>query len=136
MLDIYVATSQLNVEWAKGIIYLLRQRGHRITVDWTEFEPHMSEANIAQQCAYGVKVCDALVLLYNHVAHENGRGLFVELGMAINGNKPVVCLKSPDSQMRDNTFLNHPGVFTVYDLEGLNMVLNHLASQKGTDAGE
>src|SRR5262245_42814620 len=82
--------------------------GHEVTFDWTAlghlkpYEDHADEAARAAELEIeGVKSADALIV----VSHEEGVGLFVEVGAAIGLGKPVFAVVPDVSR---TMFFFHP----------------------------
>jgi hypothetical protein len=74
----------------------LRTAGHEITWDWTEETDLRAQpgkldeyhAQCAEQDIEGVQEADVLVIF----PHETGKGLYVELGIALGSAIPIVCV--------------------------------------------
>jgi hypothetical protein len=91
---VYVATNFARATLARAVMTTLEQDGHVITHDWTgENAAGKSGDELArylQRCAIqdfsGVRRCQVLVVLN----HPQGRGMFVEVGIALALGKIVL----------------------------------------------
>lgn len=98
---IYVAAKFEEKERVKALYDALEKAGHQITHKWIGEDASglVGEAlksylrTQADRDVEGVVSCDVLVLL----PHEKGRGLYVELGVALAFVKPVVAVGSLES---------------------------------------
>jgi len=123
-MKLFVAGKIGDEEQAKAAMKLIREAGHEITFDWTTI-PHLKpyeqnqEASMqaAIQEAKGVARADAVILL----AHENGRGMYVELGMALANKKTVFVIGEEDTS---TMFLFHPLVRRVKTVSEALSLLN------------
>ena len=82
----YVAAYVGETEQVQTLYRLIRERGHEITVDWTDLQTDMSDDDkeaIADRDIAGIETCDVFVLL---AGQSEGRGKYVELGAAIMSN--------------------------------------------------
>ena len=102
---------------ARSAMRLLRNSGHEITLDWTTIEnlkPYDTNVTASQEAAIketnGVKNADILVI----IAHDNGVGMYVELGIAIGARIPVRVITSGESL---SVFFHHPLVKRVKSIE-------------------
>ena len=104
----------------------LRALGHVITHDWTQSDaPAEATAEFWTRCAVGdaqgVESADAVIVLH----HDKGKGLFVELGMAIALRKKVIAVgnfaHSPEALC---IFYWAPGVIRVSDEDAALAALN------------
>lgn len=91
---VYVAGRFTKKEMVQATQALLVKAGHTITYDWTKNDAGgmLGELRLdyLAQCAQadeeGVKSADAILVLHD----STGRGLFVELGMALADRKKLV----------------------------------------------
>lgn len=98
----------------------LRAAGHEITYDWTEETDFRAEpgkldeyhAQCAEKDIEGVQEADVLVIF----PHENGKGLYVELGIALGAAIPVVCV-SRGADLPNCIFLKVEDVHHVETIE-------------------
>jgi nucleoside 2-deoxyribosyltransferase len=95
---------------------LVRERGHEVTFDWTTirhlrpYEENTEESSVAALLEVsGVRDADILLSLVD----DRGIGLFVELGVALALDKPILAVYS--GPMR-SMFLAHPLVKHFTDL--------------------
>lgn len=115
--------SQGEVEY---LMESLRGRGHEITFDWTTIEhlrpyednEEASEAAAVKETA-GVASADVLIL----VSHQRGVGMFVELGVALALEKPVIVVTSGTPR---TMFFFHPLVERVSTTDEVFEVLDKL----------
>ncbi len=90
---VYVASKFENVVEVRDAMKRLQDLGHEITHDWTNENPgdlkdiELEEfmAGCAIKDMYGVETADALLA----INHPLGKGMFVEMGMAIAAGTPV-----------------------------------------------
>lgn len=105
---IYVAAKFEEKERVRDAYALLRTAGHEITCDWTKEddtgktgdELDRYHAECAERDLEGVAEADALVIF----PHENGKGLYVELGVALAAAIPIICV-SEDGTLPNCVFL-------------------------------
>jgi nucleoside 2-deoxyribosyltransferase len=91
---VYVAGKFQEKERVRRVQALVREYGHEITCDWTVEDDSLFDGEAlraywrrcAQDDVAGVRACDALILL----PHARGKGLWVELGIALALNKRVI----------------------------------------------
>lgn len=95
-------------ERAREAMNALRDAGHQITFDWTSIghlRPYDENILACREAAVrecnGVKEANVLVI----IAHNEGVGMYVELGMAIGVGIPVRVVTSEESP---SVFLHHP----------------------------
>ena len=110
-MKIYVAGKYQEREQVRGIYRELRDKGHKITVDWTDHDiyPHDAVAerlsDFAEEDVRGVKEADLFIgLMTNDHVYK---GLWVEMGVALGEGMPVWIIG-----MAGDTciFMNHPRV--------------------------
>lgn len=111
----------------------LEKRGHQITFDWTLIEhlrPYEENAATAARAATlevaGVKRADLLVMF----VHERGVGMFVEFGVALALDKPVVVIGLPPAR---TMFFFHPLVKRAHDFSEALSIVDDIAA--GLTAG-
>ena len=82
----YVSTRFSRLEEAQSVIDSLRQLGHTITFDWTDYPAKKpfsqypyEAAELSRAGIDGVLAADVFILL----AHHDGPGVFTELGAAL-----------------------------------------------------
>jgi nucleoside 2-deoxyribosyltransferase len=126
---IFVAGKAGEEESARKVMQALIDAGHEITFDWTSiphlkpYDQHHTESREAAILeSRGLLEADAVVLL----AHENGVGMYVELGMAIATKKPVYVIGSEQSR---TMFLHHPVVQRTRDIRELLHVIEVTENQ-------
>ncbi len=85
-MKIYVAGRFHKKDIVKEVYKVLRDHGNEVIFDWTEhkyirpYECNMQEAREqAIACIKGVNECDVFIML----SDENGRGMYIEFGVAI-----------------------------------------------------
>jgi hypothetical protein len=119
---VYVASKFEEKEYVAELYEWLREDGHVITHDWTgEDDAGKSGAELdtyhtkcARQDVDGVMEAEAVVLL----PHDRGKGLYVEMGIAIGLGLPIVCWKY-DGTLPECIFLKHPDVIHVDTQKGV-----------------
>lgn len=104
-------------ENAREAMNALRDAGHQITFDWTDIEhlrPYdeniLACRELSVRESNGVKQADLLVI----IAHNEGVGMYIELGIAIGLGIPVRVVTSEESQ---SLFFHHPLVKKVSTIE-------------------
>ena len=102
---------------ARSVMNALRAAGHEITFDWTTIDhlrPYDENAAASREAAvkesHGVKDADVLIVL----PHDQGVGIYVELGIAIGSGVPVRVVTNVESR---TMFFHHPLVKKVDSLE-------------------
>ena len=102
---------------ARAAMKRLRDAGHDITFDWTNIgllKPYDINATASQEAAIkessGVKEADVLVV----IIHNNGVGMYVELGIALGVGIPVRIVTKEESR---SIFFHHPLVRKVSSIE-------------------
>ena len=128
---IFVAGKVSEEDAAKKAMQVVKQAGHEITFDWTSI-PHLRPYEVNEDASRraavletkGIKESDAVILL----AHEHGRGMYVELGMALASNKPVFVVGGDGSQ---TMFLFHPLVHRVKNISEVLPLISKLEKQEG-----
>lgn len=105
-MKIYVAAKLEERRRARALMSALERRKHTITYDWTSVEseegtPLEHRPAVAQSEVEGVKQADVVVL----IAHENGCGQYVEMGVALAMGIPVLVI---NYDCRNNVFFHHP----------------------------
>ena len=114
----------------RSIAATLQAAGHELTLDWTQLphlKPYMDHQieskRAALQEATAVRDADALVVM----ADRCGKGMYVELGIALGAGVPVVVVTSdPEITM----FFQHPNVALVRTLDE---AIESLARLKSTE---
>lgn len=104
-------------ENAREAMNALRDAGHQITFDWTDVEhlrPYdentLACRKVSVRESNGVKEANVLVI----IPHNEGVGMYVELGIAIGIGIPVRVVTSEESQ---SLFFHHPLVKKVSSIE-------------------
>jgi len=99
----------------------LKDAGHEITFDWTKIDqlrPYDENAEASREAALkesrGVENSDVLIIL----AHDQGVGMYVELGIAIGSGIPVRVVTNVESR---TMFFHHP---LVKKVDSLDQILN------------
>jgi nucleoside 2-deoxyribosyltransferase len=136
-MKVFVAAKWEEKAAARAMMAEVTAEGHTITHDWTQADPDQihpdNMADFLRQCAMddadGVLMCDVLVLL----AHPNGRGMFVEEGIAIAKNIPVVVVKR---ELGENIYFHMPGHYLVDDNTDALLVLDKLEECMSAPAPE
>lgn len=137
-LNIYVAAKFEEKEKVRKAYDLLRHHGHRITHDWTNEDATRFPDGSEEQLQYledmahadieGVANADAVVLF----PHEKGKGLFVELGVALAKDIPVLVVSERDLHRGDCIFFFADACVVVRSVEDAITVLrdveHHLLS--------
>jgi hypothetical protein len=102
---------------ARAAMKSLRDAGHDITFDWTtigNLKPYDINITASQEAAIkessGVKEADVLVV----ITHNNGIGIYVELGIALGVGIPVRIITNEESR---SMFFHHPLVRKVSSIE-------------------
>ncbi len=97
----------------------LKDAGHEITFDWTTIDhlrPYDENAEACREAALkeirGVEDADVLIIL----AHDQGIGMYVELGIAIGSGIPVRVVTDVESR---TMFFHHPLVKKVDSFEDI-----------------
>ena len=121
---IYVATKWEEATRAQAVMALLRDRGHVITYDWTVQEQESAQQAIAD--CEGVVSADLVILLLENPLLPY-RGTWVELGIALAAQKPVLVF-APKSL--PCLFLQHPLVRRVLTREALLDAVSRIATAK------
>lgn len=124
---LYVAAPSANWQFARSTMVALRRAGHTISVDWTEEVQQYLASGVmvddpswlAQRDAVAVRESQAVVWL----GGAPTKGAWVELGLALAWNKPVVALARPRP---DEIFLFSPLVLLVKTLEDLLATLQRI----------
>ena len=104
-------------EKAKEAMQKLLRAGHEITFDWTtlgRLKPYRLNSSASREAAIKESrgILDAEVLVI--IAHIQGVGMYVELGIAIGAGIPVRIVTSTESR---SVFFHHPLVKLVDSLE-------------------
>jgi hypothetical protein len=104
----YVASSVENMEAAKLMMESLKEKGHKITFDWTTYEipkdlpENIKDAlkrDLSDRAVSGVMTADVLVLLL-----PGRRGAYTELGMALGSQHQVVIVVG--SEDKSSSFIH------------------------------
>jgi nucleoside 2-deoxyribosyltransferase len=126
---IYVASKFEEKDRTRKIIEVLRNMGHQITHDWTHEIPYeegdprgppyyrkCAEADVA-----GVQTADAIIVL----SHQHGKGMFVEMGIAIARGIPIVAV----GPHFNTIFYELPTVTKVQTIEAAYVIVGELAKR-------
>ena len=104
-------------ENVRAVMKALQDVGHEITFDWTTIKhlrPYDKNVVASREAALkesrGVRNADVLIIL----AHDNGIGMYVELGIAIGSGIPVRVVTDVESR---TMFFHHPLVKKVDSVE-------------------
>jgi nucleoside 2-deoxyribosyltransferase len=116
-MKLYIAANFRDRAEISKLMRLAEARGHFITCDWTKeaSPPQDSQEFSAFRTARaledldGVRAADAMVL----IDHEHGKGMYVEMGVAIERQKPVVVV----AQKYPQIFFSLPNVTHAADFE-------------------
>jgi len=99
----------------------LKDAGHEITFDWTTIDrlrPYDKNAAASREAAIkesrGVEDADVLII----IAHDQGIGMYVELGIAIGSGIPIRVVTTAESR---TMFFHHP---LVKKVDSLDQILN------------
>lgn len=114
-MKIYIAAKFTIKEEVRKLFKLFEERGHEIHSDWTlhkTISPYEENQELARQYSIedlsGVKESDVFILL----SDENGRGMYVELGVAILSNmqreRPRIFIVGKKNN--NSLFYFHPSV--------------------------
>ncbi len=117
---VYVAAKFEDKVLARDAMAKLRAVGHEITYDWTVEDDTKAEpgkldeyhAECAERDIEGVQDAEVLVIF----PHERGKGLYVELGVALGASIPVVCI-SKGLTLPECIFLKTEDVHHVESIE-------------------
>lgn len=128
-MKVYVAAKYEAKDLTRTWYERLRAAGFTITHDWTNEDDAKAPAggldDYHRKCAeadvQGVVDADALLL----IPHKNGQGMFVEMGIAIARNIPIVVLYDINIGTNRNDGFR-PGVF--FDLPNVRTVVNDVAA--------
>lgn len=101
-MKLYVAGKFEERARVSQFIHAARIEGHTITHDWTHETSEGLTGNerrtYLRSCAEddrrGAQACEVLVVFH----HPRGRGLFVELGLALAARKPVILVGWEDTE--------------------------------------
>lgn len=118
-MKLYVAGKWEERARVNRFIHAARLRGHTITHNWTQESDEgltgKERQTYLRSCAEddrrGANSCEVLVLF----DHPEGRGLFVEFGLALAQRKPVVVIGAPDLGPKCCIFYLLPNVVHVAD---------------------
>ncbi|MBN1805606.1 MAG: hypothetical protein JW837_10170 [Sedimentisphaerales bacterium] len=95
-------------ENVRAAMKALQDAGHEITFDWTTIDhlrPYDKNVVASREAALkesrGVRDADILIIL----AHDNGIGMYVELGIAIGCEIPIRVVTDVESR---TMFFHHP----------------------------
>lgn len=113
-MDIYVAGSRHERDWVRQVQQRLRDNGHNITYDWTGAEGKILEshadghhgddaafwATVAEKEIEAIRDADALVACMSPTG--KGRGMFIEIGVALECGMPIYLLG--DAKANDSNF--------------------------------
>ena len=102
-MKIYGASKWEDIEVVKGIYSQLRDRGHTITLDWTNHTELQLSNVYAIEDIEGVKHCDLLIafMKYNY----EYKGVWVEIGAALALNIEVYVIGDKGDS---SIFMHHP----------------------------
>lgn len=110
MSTFYIATTLKNAVQARDLKYILEDKGHECTYDWTSHcsvyhEGEDRVRQVAENEALGVMDADVLIVLL-----PGGRGTFFEMGCAIALGMDVFLYNSQPVNEETCSFEFHPGV--------------------------
>ncbi len=101
----------------RAVMKAFQDAGHEITFDWTTIDhlrPYDENAAASREAAVkesrAVKDADVLIIL----AHDQGVGMYVELGIAIGSGIPIRVITDTESR---TMFFHHPLVKKIDSLE-------------------
>ena len=130
----YIATKFENTNEFYKMRELIQSTGHTVTHDWTT-EDWAVKRNLdekmefREQCAIldfqGVVEADALIL----IQHEDMKGAYVELGIALANNKHVIIVGGWTPALRHNIFYEIPGIVHVQTMEDAHIALDQIATE-------
>jgi len=92
-MKLYVAGKYQERDKIRLVFQELQRMGHTITLDWTNHDIYPNEAIVeklgqfANDDVVGVKEADAVILCL--INHQEYKGLWVEMGVALGAGKPV-----------------------------------------------
>ena len=110
----YVAGKFEDKERIIRIMNSIRNQGHEITHDWTKYKhpEYVFEMRYrAEENVQGVKRADILIMVL--VDDLPYTGTFVEMGVAIADNKPIIII---GNQRNDSVFSKLSNVIRISDL--------------------
>lgn len=100
-MKVYVAGKFEEKNRVSALMLTLKELGHTITHDWTTATEEGQTPSTL--CDYlekqsildynGILNCDVVIVL----AHPEGKGLYVEMGIALSAYKPVIYVDRPDT---------------------------------------
>ncbi|MDQ4143131.1 MAG: nucleoside 2-deoxyribosyltransferase, partial [Actinomycetota bacterium] len=121
---VFVSGKVGDEERVRDLINHLTALGHDVTFDWTavpHLKPyernHAASARTAALEVDGVKQSDIVIVL----AHEDGIGMYVELGIALGTGKQVYIVSKGSSR---SMFFHHPLVTIVNSIDDVLTRLN------------
>jgi nucleoside 2-deoxyribosyltransferase len=139
-MKIYVAGKWTEPEKVNYIQQKCIELGHKITHDWTKFEPIKRLCDLTEEeekkydinCAIldieAVQECDFVIAIMDD--HEYAyRGTFTEIGCALGLNKKIIIMCPQDTNekkfyCRTNCFFHHPIIWNVHNIDDIFNLLD------------